>query len=58
MVKALSRKNSDNKGLFLELTPVDWGPKPFRMFQAWLDNRTLHEKLSKILEEQNGGTNM
>ncbi|KAK1382324.1 hypothetical protein POM88_020059 [Heracleum sosnowskyi] len=69
-LKALPRKNSDYRGLILFPKQLNWGPKPFRIFNICLSDINLkkkiddhfiqdlvvEEKLVK-LEEENGPRN-
>ncbi|WOH08730.1 hypothetical protein DCAR_0728177 [Daucus carota subsp. sativus] len=45
---ATPRKNSDHRGILFLEEDVDWGPKPFRIFNIWLKDSHL---LSMIKEE-------
>lgn len=37
--KGFSRSISDHCPIMLEIKVTDWGPKPFRSFNAWLSSR-------------------
>ena len=37
MQKVLSRSLSDHNPIYLTVNMVNWGPKPFRFFNHWLD---------------------
>lgn len=39
--RALDRKTSDHRPILLENMVVDFGPKPFRFFDAWLHNSKI-----------------
>ncbi|KAK1394833.1 hypothetical protein POM88_013889 [Heracleum sosnowskyi] len=47
VVKALGRKQSDHKAIILWVEEQDWGPKPFKVFNWWLQE----DSLKKILDE-------
>lgn len=40
-MRALPRKNSDHRGVLLYQEEVDWGPKPFRVFNIWFKVESL-----------------
>lgn len=45
---ATARKNSDHRRILLVENNLNWGPKPFRVFNVWLKEESL-----KILIENN-----
>lgn len=45
---ALSRKSSDRKGLKLFMAQDNWGPKPFRTFNCWLNDNSLKAFLDQF----------
>lgn len=47
---ATPRKNSDHRGLLLNLEEVNWGPKPFRIFNIWLKDKMLMGMIREELE--------
>lgn len=53
IIKALPRKNSDHRGLLLSLDRDNWGPKPFKFFNAWLHDKTLLDKVYSIISSTN-----
>lgn len=44
-LQALPRKNLDHRPILLFQHNVDWGPKPFRVFNIWLKEESLIKKL-------------
>lgn len=44
-VQALDRVTSDHKPLCLSTNLVDWGPKPFKFFNCWLEEPNFVENL-------------
>lgn len=36
-LESKGRKNSDHSAIFLSQGSIDWGHKPFKVFNAWLD---------------------
>lgn len=49
-VQALNRMNSDHKPLLLCQNPLNWGPKPFKVFDWWLRDEKLVQNLIAQLE--------
>lgn len=49
-MKATGRKKSDHNGLMMQLENLNWGPKPFRVFNCWLEENSLRDSLLKDLE--------
>lgn len=43
----LNRKNSDHRAIILRINSTDWGPKPFKFFDYWLDDAELVRNISK-----------
>ncbi|GKV12050.1 hypothetical protein SLEP1_g23252 [Rubroshorea leprosula] len=43
----LTRTVSDHCPIMLKVQKVDWGPKPFKFFDAWLDDQGCKELISK-----------
>ncbi|KAK1370282.1 hypothetical protein POM88_036374 [Heracleum sosnowskyi] len=56
-LKALSRKNSDHRGILLRAKQQNWGPKPFRAFNVWLRNSSLNKELEEHFSKSSGLTN-
>lgn len=48
MVKVLDRYTSDDRAILLSHEAVNWGSKPFKIFDYWLDNKEL---LARIEEQ-------
>lgn len=44
----LSRKNSDHRPIRLGTNNIDWGPKPFKYYNTWLEDPTLNLMISNI----------
>lgn len=44
-IQALCRKLSDHKPLLLKTSTQDWGPRPFKFFNCWLEDDTLAHTL-------------
>lgn len=55
-VTAVPRRNSDHKGLILQQEELNWGPKPFRIFNIWLKEKLLIDMIKEKLKDklQNG----
>lgn len=47
-IEVLDRKNSDHRAIFLKSIRRNWGPKPFKFFDCWLQD----ENLSKIIRSK------
>ncbi|KAK3219709.1 hypothetical protein Dsin_013679 [Dipteronia sinensis] len=45
--KGLSRSVSDHNPVGIGEPIVDWGPKPFRMFNGWIDDKDMMDKARK-----------
>ncbi|KAK1376201.1 hypothetical protein POM88_032394 [Heracleum sosnowskyi] len=56
-LKALSRKNSDHRGILLRSKQQNWGPKPFRVFNVWLRNSSLNKEIEEHFSKSYGLTN-
>lgn len=54
VVKVLDRKTSDHRAILLCNELVNWGSKPFKIFDIWLNNKDL---LLKIEEQWKGDQN-
>lgn len=46
VLKALHRKSSDHKPICLTNIKLNWGPKPFRFFNCWLEDKDFLKLLS------------
>lgn len=57
-LKALSRLNSDHRALFLAKYQVNWGPKPFRMFNVWLKNKSLVDIIMGMFAEHGASSSL
>ncbi|KAK1365197.1 hypothetical protein POM88_040758 [Heracleum sosnowskyi] len=53
-LQALNRKSSDHKGLLLTANQLDWGPKPFKAFNHWLEEPVLKILLQQFLDKKTG----
>ncbi|MCI42694.1 hypothetical protein A2U01_0063931, partial [Trifolium medium] len=53
VVWALARDVSDHCPIILRYNDVDWGPRPFRFRNYWLENSKFKDMISKVWEEQN-----
>lgn len=40
--QAIDRSTSDHKGLLLSVVRNNWGPKPFKIYNCWLDDHELN----------------
>lgn len=49
---ALNRKNSDHKPLVLKSEEVNWGPKPFKLFNCWLEDKAFLSYVNLSCEDQ------
>jgi hypothetical protein len=52
VVWALPRDVSDHCPIILRYNDVDWGPRPFRFKNFWLENSSFKDMVSKVWEEQ------
>jgi hypothetical protein len=52
VVWALPRDVSDHCPIILRYNDVDWGPRPFRLKNFWLENSSFKDMVSKVWEEQ------
>lgn len=46
--QAYPRRNSDHKPLCLKLSKLDGGPKPFKFFNVWLEDRCFVQQLGQV----------
>lgn len=46
--KLLNRKNSYHKPIRLVATNINWGPKPFKFYNSWLQEQSLKEMLTNL----------
>ncbi|KAK1385275.1 hypothetical protein POM88_023010 [Heracleum sosnowskyi] len=46
--RLLNRKNSDHGAIWFGTTKINWGPKPFKLYNSWLDEQTLSEMISNL----------
>lgn len=46
--KLLNRKNSDHRPIWMGTSIVNWGPKPFKLYNSWLEEQTLNEMLKNL----------
>lgn len=53
IVESHPRKSSDHRALVLKLEMVNWGPKPFKFFNVWLQNSVLNSKIKALLANLN-----
>lgn len=53
-LKAINRKLSDHSGLLLFTDTNDWGPKPFRAFTCWLNDKSLKDRLASTSSDVKG----
>lgn len=53
ILQALDRKLSDHKPLVLKSKNNDWGPRPFKFFNCWLDNQDLAQQLKSAWSQTN-----
>lgn len=49
-IKTLGRKKSDHKPLLLYIESIDWGLKPFKVFNCWLKEASLKSLLGSFLD--------
>lgn len=52
IVKVLERKISDHRAIFLWTDDEKWGPKPFKVFDIWLDNSVLLDMVKEVWEKE------
>lgn len=55
LVKSLGRKQSDHKALILSAGEKDWGPKPFKIFNWWLEEDSLKRKINNFWVNRESG---
>lgn len=48
LLKALDRKNSDHRAILLSSKSTNWGPKPFKVFNCWLEDKSLMQTLGEV----------
>ncbi|PWA79287.1 RNA-directed DNA polymerase, eukaryota [Artemisia annua] len=48
-VRALNREFSDHAPLFLSLCDTNFGPKPFRWFDSWIDRQVCEDIVNSVL---------
>lgn len=51
-INTLDRKNSDHRAILLKSCSRNWGPKPFKFFDCWLEDANLINIISKDWEER------
>ncbi|WOH08313.1 hypothetical protein DCAR_0727751 [Daucus carota subsp. sativus] len=54
-VEVLGRMNSDHRAMLLNTSRENWGAKPFKMFECWLNNEQLLDKIKRIWKEEAAG---
>nr|XP_017256449.1 PREDICTED: uncharacterized protein LOC108226007 [Daucus carota subsp. sativus] len=47
-LQGLNRKSSDHRPIFLSSNKSDWGPRPFRLFNCWLQNAEFLRSLGEV----------
>ncbi|KAK1363682.1 hypothetical protein POM88_039243 [Heracleum sosnowskyi] len=53
-LRANPRKESDHKKLSFQIKVVNWGPKPFKFFNAWLENDKFQCRIKHRLSKDKG----
>ena len=51
ITKGTPRKNSDHIGFVLYQESINWGPKPFRVFNIWMRDNFLQECIKSRMED-------
>ncbi|MCH83868.1 LINE-1 reverse transcriptase like [Trifolium medium] len=51
-VWVLPRDVSDHCPLVLKYDTINWGPKPFRFNNSWLNNKNFHGMVTKVWQDQ------
>lgn len=54
---SLRRRNSDHRPIVLKSSQCNWGPKPFKFFNCWLQDKGLMDNLGAIWKKS-GLTNL
>lgn len=54
LLKVLDRRNSDHRAILLCSDSLDSGPKPFKIFDCWLDNSNLKKSLESQWQGSTG----
>lgn len=54
-VEVLGRKNSDHRTILLFMNKENWGAKPFKIFECWLKNDQLMERVKDIWKTEASG---
>lgn len=52
-LKATIKRNSDHRGILLSDSGLNWGPRPFRIFNVWLKEHSLFPLIEKRINEGN-----
>jgi exonuclease III len=50
-VRALNREKSDHAPLLLSLIDTNFGPKPFRWFDSWIDRQGCLDVINSVMED-------
>lgn len=50
-LKGLGRKSLDHSAIWLIRKSVDWGPKPFKVFNIWLENEEFKGAVKNYWED-------
>lgn len=48
---ALQRKNSDHRPILVKNSLIDWGPRPFKFFNHWLEKESFIQKMKLVWED-------
>lgn len=57
-LKALCRSNSDHRPLLLKIENLNWGPKPFKVFNCWLKEESLKSIVDGYLKLNSNTVNL
>ncbi|KAK8510034.1 hypothetical protein V6N12_035357 [Hibiscus sabdariffa] len=51
----LTKAISDHNAILLHSTSQNWGPKPFKFFNSWLEKQGFDDLMASVLSKQNSG---
>lgn len=54
-VEVLGRMNSDHRAILLTSSKENWGAKPFKVFECWLNNELLLDRINEVWKEEAAG---
>lgn len=57
-MKSTAKKNTDHRGIVLTDRNMNWGPRPFRVFNIWLKEEILLKLIQDMTKEINSKRNV